>query len=760
MSATLTESASSLPQAAAEISFVSSLTPLTLDNCAREPIHIPGLIQPHGALFAFDNAGVLVHRSANAATLLGERIPKLGEPMSPETFPDYPAFHVVTARVQAEPDDAVVHAASLRGEVGKFVLIAHRTPAGLVCEFETGEGAELLPEGFAFAAYRAIDRLKNQATVLSLLGAAVEELRQMTGFDRVMAYRFRHDDSGDIVAESVSTALEPFLGRRYPAGDIPEQARRLYVINTLRLIADARAAPVAVEAHGVPGSLPPLDMSHGVLRSVSPVHLEYMQNMGVAASMSVSIVIGGKLWGMLACHHMQPRRVHYTVRMACDVLVQVLGARVQGVLVQRAATRADAAASLRSRLVEQVLHADDVSTALSGEVTALCEGFNAHGVVLADGGKVQVFGGIDPAVGTALVEWLGQRSGGRRVEPRQLVLMNSLVDLPAGLAAQMGVWCGVMALPFGAESPSWLVLLRKEEVETVLWGGRPEKDYTIGPLGARLTPRGSFDLWREIVSGQAVPWDVSDIEGGEKLLGELLRADVAHLAEMTRARSQLMAMLGHDLRDPLQAISNTVTLMQQTGGNSALTQRLQSSSSRMQRLVSQVMDMSLMQRGFMAFDLVEVELGSVLRQLILEARSAYPAMEVLPILPPRFMVDADADRIGQVLSNLLGNAGHHGAPGEPVLVQLVRRGDDAVLEVSNVGPPIDEALVDSLFEPFKRRSAPSPTNRNGLGLGLYIAQQIMAGHGGSLSYSHADPYVVFTARFPMRCAAPSGIAPA
>ena len=149
---------------------------------------------------------------------------------------------------------------------------------------------------------------------------------------------------------------------RYPAGDISAQARRLYVINTLLLIADISAQPVPVEAAA--GTREPLDMSHGVLRSVSPVHIEYLGNMGAAASMSVSIVIGGKLWGMLACHRKTPRRMAYTVRIACDMLAQILASNLQGALAKEYAERVDAAASLRSRVIEQVLHANDVIHAM------------------------------------------------------------------------------------------------------------------------------------------------------------------------------------------------------------------------------------------------------------------------------------------------------------------------------------------------------------------------------------------------------------
>lgn len=719
--------------------------PLTLDNCASEPIHTPGHTQPHGTLFAFDQQGVLRYRSANAASLLGESIPALGEALAASHFLGDESLHELIFSVRSSADsDVIPHVLEIYNEQGAFNVVAHRTVTGFICEFENIAETVAVPKNFSFTAHRATEKLRRQQTVDGLLNTAVEEVRRMTGFDRVMAYRFRHDDSGEVVAESLDVALDPFFGRRYPASDIPAQARRLYIINTLRLIADVAAAPVPVEVDAL--TTVALDMSYGVLRSVSPVHLEYLTNMGVGASMSVSIVIGGKLWGMLACHHRTPRRVAYTVRMACDVLAQILASHLQGTLARERASGADAAADLRSRLVEQVLHASDVILALSAEVEALREAFGAQGVILSDGGKLQVFGGLGMPSASALVQWLNASAptAGR------MIYMDSIASLPKYLHAQMQSWRGLLALPFGAESQGWVLLLRKEQVETVLWGGQPEKVYAVGPLGPRLSPRGSFDLWREIVRGRAVPWESTTLESAQKLLDELVRADAAHQLEISRARSQLLGMLGHDLRDPIQTISNATALLEKNGSDGRITRRLQSSSTRMQHLVGQVMDMSMMHNGSLSLSFNQLDMAATLGNNIAEMRSAYPGMEFMPVGLRQLFVEADGDRMSQVISNLMSNARHHGAPGEPVLLALSLCDGLVRFEVSNVGEPIAPALAATLFEPFKRINTQSPTNRNGLGLGLYIAHQIMAGHHGQLSYEYAEPYVVFTATFPQR----------
>ncbi len=718
---------------------------VTLDNCDQEPIHIPGFVQPHGALFAFDRSGLLTYRSANAPALLGDSIPELGSRLQASDFPEFEGLHELIQNAQDATDGEMIPDAMAADTAsGSYDIVIHRTASGVICEFEETSACIPVPRGFAFASHRSVERLKREQSVEGLLIAAVEEVRRMTGFDRVMAYRFRHDDSGEVVAEDLADFLDPFLGRRYPASDIPAQARRLYIINTLRLIADVRSEAVPVESAQNVDS--PLDMSHCVLRSVSPVHIEYLGNMGVGASMSVSIILGGRLWGMIACHHMGPRHVPYTVRMACDVLSQVLAANLQGVLAKEAATRAHADASLRSRIVEQVLHADDVIRGLALEAPALLAAFSAHAVVVSDGRKTEINGEITLDAANDLVEWLNAAE----LPTGRLFFTDSIATLPKAPFQPFSSWCGLLAVPFGAEARAWLLLLRKEQIETVLWGGKPEKEYRVGPLGPRLTPRGSFDLWKEIVRGKAVPWSESDQENAQKLQDELSRADAAHSAEVSRARHQLMAMLGHDLRSPIQAISLTASLMQQRGGDAQLSGRLHSTSTRMQRLVEQVMDMSQAHSGTLRFEMQRFDLAQLVHQLVAEARVVRPTLTFQPMVPSTLFVEADADRIAQVVSNLLGNAGLYGDASEPVLIQLSERDGMAVLEVSNSSRPIPADMAETLFKPFKRIARQGTINRNGLGLGLYIADQIVRGHQGTLGYSYSDPYVTFTAAIPVK----------
>lgn len=697
---------------------------LDLGNCDQEPIHIPGRIQSHGVLLAFGTDGRLSHRSANAGALLGPLAPALGQPLADSCFAQDPAMRgLVQECLAAEPDEVQPVAIEVRLAGRAFELIGHRLHGCLVLELELLAGLPALAND-AFKGHRALGRLKRQRSIDELLAVATQEVRALTGFDRVMAYRFRHDDSGEVVAESRDEALEPFAGRRYPASDIPSQARRLYLLNTLRLIADVGSAAVAIEPRDAAAA--PLDLSLSVLRSVSPVHIEYLSNMGVAASMSISIVVQGRLWGMLACHHLQPRHVPYRVRSACDVLAHVLAADVQTALARASAQRLQAAASLRARAIETVLHADDGVFALLGQADSLAGMLESHGLLVAERGRVLASADVPAEAVPELPAFLA-------AQPRDgsgLLVRETQDGMPAALRAYLGPWCGLLALRYSDAADGWLVLLRKEQVETIAWGGRPDKEYAHGPLGPRLTPRGSFEVWREDVRGRCVPWSETDLEIARGLLAELARASAARSAELDRARSHLLTLLG-------DGIVGTAPepMGPPTGG-------------RMQRLVAQVLDAARIKGGpGLALVVEPLDLSQLLHDVLDEEQAAQSGRRFIREAPRTLHLRGDAPRLRQLLACLAGNARRHGAADEAIVVQLRAEAGAAVLEISNVAAEIPAGAAAALFDPFHDAAAPR-THADGLGLSLYIARQIARAHGGELEYAYAEPYVVFTLRLP------------
>jgi light-regulated signal transduction histidine kinase (bacteriophytochrome) len=714
-------------------------------NCADEPIHVPGSIQPHGALIFFTAAGLVEGWSGNAPAMLTLPL-ELGNSFETLNLPAE-VTDLVRECVDAIADgDVAPMVAAIVVEDAEYDCVVHATQGRVIAEFEAREVATDTVAQFAIKAHGSIDRLRRQKTIDALLDTAVQQVRGFTGFDRVMAYRFRADDSGDVVAEARREDLTPYLGQRYPAGDIPPQARRLYVLNTLRMIAD-------VSYHAVPllglEASAPLDMSHAVLRSVSPIHIEYLQNMGVGASMSVSIVINGRLWGLIACHHMGPKRVPYSIRMAADVLAQVIASTVQGLESRQEAELVGRAAAVRTSLVESLLLDEDPLESLVHHAEGLMASTDAHALVATQYGRV-VCRGIDQACGERIAATLPEGA-------HDLLARQCLDDWPEQARPGLGKWVGMLGLPFDPPSNGWCVLLRPEQVEQVAWGGKPDKSGQVGPMGERLTPRGSFDAWIETVRGCAHGWEDGVLTHARMTLGELARVSNARRAQTEATRAQLLAMLGHDLRDPLHSINMAGMVLEKTdagekSGN--LGRRIQSSSNRMQRMIGQVLDMSRIDRGMdLGVDLEAVDLAALVEDMVEEARLAYPTIVYTLRAECPAVVMADSGRLGQVLSNLLSNARHHGEPNQPIEVRLHCTEGEAVIDVANSSAPIPHDVESGMFNPFKRSSLNNPRNRTGMGLGLYIAQQIVREHKGEIVYRHeagaGNGRVVFTMRLPL-----------
>jgi len=723
--------------------------PVTLENCADEPIHIPGSIQPHGAILVFDSGTNLVSWSANAPALLQLTTPlvllteldALG--LAPEVVEK---IHECLEDMDGGEASAVM-VETVAGQQD-FDCVVHGHEGLVIVEYEARDLAADSVATFALKAHSAIDRLKRQKSVAALLKAVVDQVRLITGFDRVMAYRFRHDDSGEVVAEARDELLDPYLGRRYPASDIPAQARRLYVINSLRLIGDMGYTPVPMV--GRTGAAP-LDMSYCVLRSVSPIHVEYLRNMGVQASMSISIVINGKLWGMIACHHMAPRRVPYAIRMAADVMAQVLAASVQSLETRERAALTERAAEVRTQVMESLIHHDDVASGLTACAAEICSSLGASALVIVHGGRLQVHGPVPAAVVAAAVQSLPQPD-----TDTDIVQRSARREWPAELQQACGKWVGLLGLRYDAAANGWLLALREEQVELVRWAGKPDKIIAHGPRGPRLTPRGSFDEWRETVVDQAEPWEATRMSIARQLLAEMNRASVTRHEQNDRARAQLFAILGHDLRNPLQSISMAATVLELGGSKETAGRRIKASSGRMERLISQVLDMSMINGGMLlGTDAVAVDLAPIMTDLADEFRTAKPNIVLDLAQPPQVLARVDSDRVAQAIGNLISNAYHHGKNGQPIRIVVTQDAGGVTVDVVNEGDEIAEDTARTLYNPFKRLSANNARNKGGMGLGLYIARQIMVEHGGSIDYRYQAPHVYFTLHLPATPVAPA-----
>ena len=716
-----------------------------LSNCDQEPIHIPGSIQPHGALLAFTADGILAVRSRNAGALLGA-LPEIGEALD--------ARHL-NAALREEIGSALDCFEDVLGAMtdsldGHLVdVIMHQSDGLLVVEFEFRPDGQTSLEVFALQAQKAIVFIQRQRDIHQVLTVAVEKIAALTGFDRVMAYRFLHDESGEVVAEHRRAGLAPFLGQRYPASDIPQQARRLYVLNPIRLIVDAGYAPVALEpaALTAPGIAQgrTLDLSHSALRSVSPIHIEYLQNMGVAASMSISIVVDGKLWGLFACHHMTPYLVPHAVRMACQVLAQSVSMIVDRHLASDRTVSLTQAASARNAIIGLFENHDSLVSAVAANPTPFFTLIKCDCVAASFEAEAHAQQAcISRQAIAELVKWLGKSAA-----PDVFHSDHLRRDVPQAVADLFGPVSGVLAIRYNREQNGYLFWLRNEQVQNVRWGGPPDKNVTVGPLGRRLTPRGSFEEWKQTVRGQSVPWEATDLEIASSLRVDLQDISLSKSHAARKTREMFMATLGHDLRDPLQAIKMASEMLSISDGSNRFSHRITSSSNRMQRLIDQLSDLSTIQHHqTLPMHGRSVELNALLEELADELKAAHPGADIQTCFDPVGVVWLDPDRLSQVVANLVGNACKHGVVGSPVQISARKTGDIVAFQVRNQAERLSQDLLKGLFDPFKASSLNKGRNPKGQGLGLYISSEIIKAHGGRIEVRMDDGWIEVEARLP------------
>ncbi|MCY0386231.1 ATP-binding protein [Robbsia sp. Bb-Pol-6] len=731
--------------------------PLTRDTaCAKEPIHIPGGIQPHGYLVSLTCAGTVAQVSANLPEWSGMPAEALlGGPLLMAIGAT--AAHWVAACTgqlrEGEtrllgtvpvPASARLPVPDADGSI--WSVIMHRHAGIVIVELERARGGDDGLETIYPTVRAFLHDVQRTPSIVELGRLAAARIAGVTGFGRTLVYRFDHDGHGQVFAEFLEDGYASYLGQRFPASDIPAQARDLYRRNRIRLIADVDYAAVPLVPVHHPQTGAPTDLTLSSLRSVSPIHLQYMRNMGTAASMSMSIIVGDRLWGLISCHHANPRTPAFDARTACEQVAQILSLQIEASEAQSEATyRLDLRRTLGA-LLARMANTENFVDALASDAADLL-GFTASaGAAIVFEGRITAVGSV-PAEDEVwrLVDWLGAKA-------QDVVHSDAAPACCPWLGAHAGHaagYAGFLAVSISKTFRNYVIWFRPEVIQTIEWAGDPRTK--LASLADSLSPRESFDTWTDTVRDRSLPWRAAEVEIAREfrtaLLGIVLRR-AEELAQLTMALGRANRELedfsytvSHDLRAPLRHIHSFASLLQETDGETLsarsrdYVRRIVESADFGGRLVDDLL--AFAQLGRAALAVSAVDMNALVRSIVQGEMTGQGAAVDWRVgaLPT---VHGDPAFLRMVMQNLIENALKFSAKRSAPCIEIgclqePEPGPGAghhVLFVKDNGVGFDMRYIDKLFRVFQRLHGQEEFA--GTGIGLANVKRIVERHGGQV----------------------------
>ena len=720
---------------------------INLTSLKQPPIHVLTQIQPYGVLLVLQEPELTVlQASRNTSTafgiaseqILGKKLDDILDAFQVDRFraglshENLDVINPTKVWVRRKGDDYLV-----------FDAIFHRSADGfLVLELEPALTHENIPFlSFYHLARASINQIEATFNLQDFCQIIVREVRNVTEFDRVMLYKFDEDGHGEVVAEDKLDDMESYLGLHYPESDIPQPARKLFLSNWIRVIPDAYAEPVELYPANNPVTNQPIDLTLSILRSPYSCHLEYLHNMGVGASLTISLMKDQKLCGLIACHHRTPKLVPYELRKACEFLGRVIFAEIS--------TREEAAdydyrmklAYVQSALIEFMSQEDNFVDGLFQHEPNLLDLTNATGAAVCFGGRWTTIGRTPPEEElNYLVQWLG------KTVDEEVFYTDSLPLIYSDAERFKDVASGLLAIPISKRS--YVLWFRPEVIQTVNWGGDPNHAYELKQSGSdlRLCPRKSFELWKETVRLKSLPWKQVEVnatlELRKAIVNIVLRQaeELALLAQdLERSNAELKKfayVASHDLQEPLNQVANYVQLLEMRYHDQLDQDATEfidfavEGVSLMQTLIDDVLVYSKVDLKGIEWELTEVETAlnrglSSLRGRIAETDAAI-TFDSMPTIV------ADGTQLMQLFQNLIGNAIKFRKKEEPPRIHVgVQRQEDAWLfSVQDNGIGIDPQFADRIFVIFQRLH--TRDEYPGSGMGLAICKKIVECHRGRI----------------------------
>ncbi len=716
---------------------------VNLTNCAKEQIHIPSSIQSYGALIIVDRKSLqVVQASINVQDIIGYKYSDL---LNSHLNKILSNSNIQSIHNCLDKDFYSINPLKIDINNQTLNLIIHENNNFIYLEFEPID-EQYNHDLFTFykMTKQVIEDMQHSTNFQELSEVIVKNIRELTKFDRVMVYRFDEDGSGHVIAEAKKEEINSFYGLRYPATDIPQPARKLYILNYIRLIDNVERKGVYLPPH--PQTNVPFDLSYCNLRSISPIHVEYLNNMGVKASMSISIIQDHKLWGLIACHHYQPKYISYEVRSACEFLGKVMSLN----LIAKA-DREDLKYKMQikanlSGLFKHISQKVDIMENLIDNTDLLKSIVDSSGLAICIQDQITIYGQTPEQNQIHdLVSWLKDN------HDRNLFYTDNLSHIYPPAAAFKTLASGIIILYLSRIENSYIIWFRPEVAQTIKWAGNPNKEVKVEADGTlTLSPRKSFEIWRETVTGKSLPWldyEIQQVQELRNLLVDILFKKSTELVELNlelqKSNDELDSfayIASHDLKEPLRGIYNYSYLLIEdyehildTEGSRKLN-TLMSLTKKMEKLIDALLHYSRLGRQELVVQDVDIE--AIISQdiaLILEISQQEKLDIRIPRKIPIFL--ADKILVEEVFMNLITNGFKYNNQAEKwiELGYLInpQLSSQLIFYVKDNGIGIQQHHQEIIFRIFKRLHGEKKFG-GGTGAGLTIVKKIIERHGGKI----------------------------
>ncbi|MFL9452705.1 MULTISPECIES: sensor histidine kinase [Nostocales] len=719
---------------------------INVTSLKEAPIHVSGQVQPHGVLLVLKEPELTILQvTTNVSSVFGiapinllhQKLEDLLDPFQIERIKaglledSLDFINPTKIWVRKKGDEYVV-----------FDAVFHRNPEGLlILELEPAIAQDNIPFlSFYHLARASINQLGETSNIREFCQIIVQEVRKVTGFDRVMLYKFDADGHGSVIAEEKLDHLEPYLGLHYPESDIPKPARRLFVSNWIRIIPDTRSEPVEIFPINNPVTQRPVDLTNSSLRSAAPCHIQYLHNMGVGASLTISLIKEGKLWGLIACHHQTPKYVAYELRKACEFLGRVIFAELSAREETEDYDYRMQLASIQSALVEYMAQEENFIDGLVKHQPSLLDLTSAQGAAICFGGNYTLIGETPKEEDlNFLVQWL------RNNVKEEVFYTDSLPHIYPDAERFKHVASGLLAIPISKRN--YVLWFRPEVIQTVNWGGDPNKAFELSQTegNLHLRPRKSFELWKETVRLTSLPWRYVEIKAALELRKAIVNivlrqadelAQLAHDLERSNAELKKFAYVAsHDLQEPLNQVANYAQLLEMR-----YDQQLDEDAkefigyvvegvSLMQTLIDDVLAYSKVDMQAIEFELIEVD--TALERALTNLRKRVSETKAVITYDDLPTVMADSTQLMQLFQNLIGNAIKFRSDKNPEIhIGATRLEDEWLFSVRDNGIGIDPQFSDRIFVIFQRLH--TRDEYQGTGMGLAICKKIVECHRGRI----------------------------